>query len=520
MSFLKKLLFVCGFTIGLMGLWGEGLSTPFDTYYYDLSLMGKAERQALNYHSLASNDWTVKDEGKALKVWGDQPLAEGFKVLDPALLFSFNSDYPSGMNDKAQWQGRGANLSLTGGAKAKWSVLSVTFAPQIWYAQNLAFDLAARDNSNLSPYSSFIPNIDWPQRFGDEALYKYDWGDSEIRLDYAGFTLGFGTQSVWLGPARRNALISSTNAAGVPKVDLGFRSFDNALGDFELFFWWGRLRESGYFDANSDNDHSLYSGLSISFRPRFIEGLTLGFHRTMISAWDSKAVKNYLYIIDPNFASSSFGADENDQRASVTFEWTFPSVGFTVYGEWARNDFSDLRRWITVPEHTQAFTLGLAKAVPLSGKDFLVFTAELSDLGNSRDYLINTMGNSRFGFYSHSILSHGYTNDGQIIGAGIGPGSDYQYFSVRYQNPRGYLGFYGERTAVVKDYVYGTVPNQLGDAFKLWTEFGFGIEYLLRFDSFAFFGECKKTYVLNRNFIPYNDGNNFYVQAGFRYVVK
>jgi hypothetical protein len=502
-------------------VWTEPLLTPIDTYYYNLSLLRKAEREALNYHSFTFNNWIVTDDVYKTAGWGDSLLKEGFLILDPSFLFSYNTHYPYGMNDGALWQGRGLNFRANAGVRTKYSIFSVTVSPVVWYAQNVGFSMTPSDPGHANRYSSFIPNIDWPQRHGDNYTLNYDWGDSEIRLDYEGFTLGFGTQNVWLGPTRRNALISSNNAGGIPKMDIGYRDYDTWMGGFEVFVWWGQLQESSYFDdALALSQNRLYTGFSFSFRPDIISGLILGFHRTMVSPWDSFLANDLLTVFNPKTGSGSYGNDENDQRASVTFEWTFPEVGFSLYGEWARNDFGTNRRLMTALEHSSFFSLGMSKVIAAGNDGFFVFNFEISDLLKSRDYLINLTGNGRDGVYSHHIVRQGYTQKGQIIGAGIGPGSDSQYASLRYQTKKGYIGLFFERTAVVKDYIYGNPAAQSGDHWRLQTRINAGIDFLYTIDRWVFFGEFMLMDTLNWNYKAYSDKWNIHLMLGFCYKIR
>ena len=107
---------------------------------------------------------------------------------------------------------------------------------------------------------------DAPQRFGDSACWTYDWGDTEVRWSWKAFTVGFGTQSPWIGPAWLNPVLHSNNAPAYPKFDIGLRKTSIHLpwlgwyiGDVEGRIWIGRTTESDFFDDDSSNDHNIYN---------------------------------------------------------------------------------------------------------------------------------------------------------------------------------------------------------------------------------------------------------------------
>jgi len=129
------------------------------------------------------------------------------------------------------------------------------------------------------------------------------------------------------------------------------------------------------------------------------------------------------------------GDDEHDQMLSLFGRWVLPESGFEVYWEWARNDHSwEFRDLLLEPEHSQAYMLGLQKAVRLSGERIVTVRAELTHLEREPTYVL---GRASPTYYAHHIVTQGYTQKGQIIGAGIGPGGNAQGLGVDYYAPWG-----------------------------------------------------------------------------------
>jgi hypothetical protein len=381
---------------------------------------------------------------------------------------SVNTAAPYGQNDGALWQGRGFNASFTGGVRLEAYGVEATFKPQLAFSQNAVFDYIP---SNLA-YASYIDkaakygyyglsSIDAPQRFGDEPFFTWDWGDTEIRYTWKTLTLGFGTQAIWLGPAQLNPIIHSNNAPSYPKLDIGLRRqpiilpwLNWYIGDIEAHAWWGYLSESDFFDNDNSNDHNLITGFSIAYGlPGVLQGLSIGLNRIMLSKWEDIGPYSLLTPFWPSFIGHAAGADKNDQRASIVFNYLLPKLCLGIYFEWARNDYSPtLDLLIRYPFHTEAYTFGIRKSLTinnfLSGEIMLEITA----LEGSKDY--DRIIGWTTTFYAHHQIAQGHTNKGQWLGAGIGTGGNSQYLGFKLYFPKGYGQIFIQRRNPDLDYTW------------------------------------------------------------------
>lgn len=485
--FLSAFFFMSFFT----GFAQEALKSTEEEYYDFLSLQGITERPTLNYRTLSDSEWNIDENvehpwkknnlGTKRTLWQKESSSENFflkgvdqglflKIYGPEWYNSYNTAAPYGQNDGALWQGKGYNTSLTGGVRLETYGLELTIKPQLSFSQNLSFDYmtpnykAVDSNGNptiyidgASMYGYYgVTSIDAPQRFGNSSLWTFDWGDTELRYSWHTLTVGFGTQSIWLGPAQLNPIIHSNNAASYPKIDIGLRKtpvympwLKWYLGDIELRGWWGKLTESDYFDKITNNNNNLIAGLSVAWGlPGIFKGLTIGLDRTMLSKWDDIDKYSLFQIFIPNMDG---GSDASDQRFSLTFDYQLPSVGFDIYLEWARNDFSPNFDYILrYPFHTQGWTFGAKKSISLNEDFRLKILLELSYLECSADYdrLIGWYST----FYSHHIVTQGYTNGGQWLGAGIGTGGNSQYLGIQFFYPKGNITLFGQRVNPDLDY--------------------------------------------------------------------
>jgi hypothetical protein len=224
------------------------------------------------------------------------------------------------------------------------------------------------------------------------------------------------------------------------------------IGDIEARAWWGYLSESDYFDNDSSNDHNLITGFSIAYGVPFLSGLTIGLNRIMLSKWDAMNYEAILTLLWP-FMEITAGSDENDQRASIVVDYLLPIVGFNIYLEWGKNDYSPgLDPFLRYPFHTEGYTIGLKKSLrftPVFAGEILL---EITKLECSQDYdrLIPWYST----FYAHHLITQGHTNRGQWLGAGIGTGGNSQYLGFKLYFPKGYGQVFVQRRNPDLDYTW------------------------------------------------------------------
>ncbi len=382
---------------------------------------------------------------------------------DPLLRAFANSRFPTTHNDGAVWQGRGLTTALDFGLTAKWRWLTVSAQPTLLFAQNRSFELAPV--SGPDPYVYPWRAIDLPQRFGPGAVWSLDPGQSEVRVDTHGVSVGASTKNMWWGPGIRNAIVMSDNAPGFPHAFIGTsHPIGIGIGDVEAQWIWGRLQQSDWVDPSLPSERFV-TGIVAAYSPSFLSGLSLGFTRVFYG-WvpaggntlgDYFAVFQGLRKRTLATPQNPTGDDEFDQLASVFWRWVLPESGFEVYGEWARNDHSwELRDFLLEPEHSQGYTLGLQKALELQADRVLALNVEFTHLEKSTTDQVRAVPT----YYAHDIVKQGYTQKGQVIGAGIGPGGDSQFLGADLYARWGKAGLFVERIVHDNDaYYHWARPN-------------------------------------------------------------
>ncbi|MDR0910549.1 MAG: capsule assembly Wzi family protein [Spirochaetaceae bacterium] len=494
------------------------LKTTEEDYYDFLVLQGIVERPYLNYRTLSDNRYQILSDNSSSSPlagevgWGGithpwQNLNLGYphqlfgeknsfnslsmQVFGPDLFMSYNTAAPYGQNDGALWQGRGFNASFTTGIRFEGWGVEATLKPQLAFSQNAAFKYMPTSSSmqganyagKADTYGYFWGLVDAPQRFGDKPFFTYDWGDSEVRWSpltlisaftnwsgWDGFdknlTIGFGTQAVWLGPSYLNSILLSNNAPTFPKFDIGIRrqrvtipGLGWYIGDIEFRLWTGQLSESKYFDNDSNNDKWMMNGLSLaySFPDTFswLDGLTFFANRISITPWDFKNLK-YLF---PNKYNADWTGEVSSEDQKITFGaiWVFPKIGFEVYLELGKDDYSNE---IITPWHTLTYTASIKKVFNFTKGVGAELIFELSSMESSRDYLFKQQGG--YTWFMHPNMM-GYTNGGQWLGAGSGYGGNSQYIEFKVFYPKGTSSIFLHRDNPDNNYIWSHTVRSLGN---------------------------------------------------------
>ena len=481
----------------------EVLKSAEEEYYDYLSLTGVTERPALGYRTLSDSTWRFgdvtsfeeNDDGtftrtsvpgaeSARHIWSGNNLGSRYvlwesgspsenwfvrglnqnitlRIYGPDWFNSINTAAPYGQNDGALWQGKGYNTSLSAGARLEAYGFELTLRPQLSFSQNLAFEhLPGVYGNEYSYFTSSGGYIDLVQRYGDSAFWNFDWGDTEARWTWRNITVGFGTQNPWLGPAYLNPMLGSNNAPGYPKLDFGLRKtriiipgLGWNLGTIEGRVWVGKLSQSDYFSSTYPYD-TMINALSASYAPSFIPGLTIGLNRIFLNRWDMKNLSYFWRLFTASNDNDTDG-DGEDQKVSFFADWVFPKIGFKVYFEYGFDDFSS--NMFSNPFHTGIYTAGAAQIIPLkSDKLGSELSFELNFFEMSQDFQLQWQYG---GYYTHGKIRTGYTNRGQVVGAGSGEFGNSQFVQYRLYYPKGETSIFFHRYCPNINYVHNKAVN-------------------------------------------------------------
>jgi len=143
-----------------------------------------------------------------------------------------------------------------------------------------------------------------------------------------------------------------------------------------------------------------------------------------------------------------------------------PKEKAEFYAEFGRNDhsqnFTDL---MLEPEHARAYIIGGRKIFTTAKKTDVELMFELTQLENSSTAWLRPQE----GWYTHYQVRHGYTHRGQVMGAGIGPGSNSQTLGISWIKGVKKLGFTLERVVRNNDFYYEAFASMQNPRFH-WVD--------------------------------------------------
>jgi len=467
-----------------------------------------------------------------------------FQILPFSWQQQYNSDHPYGWNDGSMIPARGYQTMLSGGVFVKLGPLSIQLRPEFVYAQNKSFNgffTSGRSDEELQGYYNFYNLIDDPERFGNKSYSKINWGQSSIRLTFGPASIGLSNENIWWGPGVQNALMFTNNAAGFKHLTLNtVKPIKTPIGSFEAQIIAGRLEGSGFTPLAQTTlstgagvfipynpDTRYLSGFNISYQPKWVPGLFIGFTRDFVAYQsDVNSFKDYFPFFFP-VQKKTTGVEGDpfarDQRLGMYARWIFQKAHAEVYFEYALNDNSyNYRDFIGSPDHSRAYVFGITKLIPFNHKkdEFIQINGEIDQLSQSVDRLVRPAG----GFYQHFQVAQGYTNLGQVLGAGTGSGGNLQSTNISWVKGLKKLGVGFERYEHNAD-LYNTEIQDLNGQSRRWVDFALAAYGAWNYKNLIFSAKVQgikslnyewtlKDYTPDEYYIPHNDVFNFHGELG------
>ncbi|AWW33024.1 hypothetical protein DN752_02245 [Echinicola strongylocentroti] len=395
------------------------------------------------------------------------------KMLPEIIKGQYNSNYAFGINDGAMIPNTGLQTLISAGVYLKYGRWSLQFQPELVTAQNLPFQGFPEEHwgSTWEQYYEWLNTADIVERYGHYAYVEYLLGQSHIKYNYKNLAIGISSENIWWGPGKRNSLLMSNNAPGFLHATLETtKPFETNIGRFEGQLIAGKLNNSGYLPPGSDyrfrqtplyvpkpdEDDRYLAGITLNYQPKWLPGLTLGYSSVSQMYWrDMDSFDDFLPIFNGGKRPADvvdLDAMQRNQLSAGYFRWASPGKLFEFYGEYGTNGNSKtFREMFMYPDLNRAFTLGFTKYIQLKDPDtYLGVQFETTQTGQSvRENIL-----AKKSWYTHPYVRHGYTNNGQVMGAGNGPGSNVIFAEVSWNRNFTKLGFQFERIVYNNDFYY------------------------------------------------------------------
>ena len=404
----------------------------------------------------------------------------------------FNSKYPYGKNNGSMLRSTGFQKRLSTGIAFSFGIIDFQFQPELVWTQNRdyqGFPDSFADNVWSNRYLRTWMRIDYPERFGEKSLIRLLPGQSHFNLNFWNLSIGFSTENLWWGPGKENSLIMSNNATGFPHLHLSTTTpFETPIGALEFKVIAGKLVSSGFPPPSPNrgtkpswlrrinSDWRYLNGAVLTWQPKWVPGLYLGAARVIQNYSDSVKRRKEFFPIAMNLLRENDVRRNDftkDQIASVFARWAIPNAQGEIYFEYGKSDASwNIRDLLMSPEHSRAYIFGLTKLQKIES-NWLEVSMEITHLEQSKTGSLRDDP----GWYVNRGTRQGYTNFGEIIGAGIGTGGNMQTFNVSWICETNKFGFRLDRLVHDNDFYYRKIYNTSNNTSGNWVDLSPGLIY-------------------------------------------
>lgn len=453
--------------------------------------------------------------------------------LPISLTQQYNTIAPMGWNDGAMIPAKGYQMLLSAGLYTSYGPLSFQFRPEYVYAANPNFETFPLTESNdvRLVHVEYINHHSILERFGEEKYQYLGWGQSSINLAINKFSIGLSTENLWWGPGQRNSLIMSNNAPGFLHFSLNTRvPIKTFIGSFEGQLISGKLKEDPSLDFPEEEyiidginnkwpkvqDWRYINGLSINYHPKWVPGLFIGMNRIFQVYRDDmgNSFNDYFPVVSPFQKKNVKNEEEKnrDQIASLFLRWVLKESKAEFYIENGWNDHSStIWDLFDSPEHSRAYLIGFSKIFILDSQKetYLKFNFENTQMQETADRIVRPAG----AWYRHGKNRQGYTNENQVIGAGIGPGGNSQTLDFSVWNNEKVWGLQLERYAHNMDFYYDAYT----DYNHKWVDLNFNTYAYRRFGDVGVQAKLNTAWMRNYQWQFENNKFNIQVQIALNY---
>ena len=441
------------------------------------------------------------------------------KILPIDFNINYSSHHPYNRNNGSMITNRGYQQLISAGIYLELGPLSIQLKPENIFANNKDYEGFWEGHYDITWAKRYIlwNRIDLPERYGENSYKKTTFGQSSIRLNYKALSIGISSENIWWGPSVRNGIMMSNNAQGFNHITLNTRKpIRTHIGNFEFQLATGRLEPSGFKPPNIDREYAgtklyvpkvtqnggdgiwrFFQGYTINYSPKWISGFNIGLTR-WVQMYGEMFEGNYTWMADANDGAkvglfpvfNNFlrkndkvvaYEQETDQAASAYFRWVWQDSKAEIYAEFGHNDSKfNFRDLLSDSDHSRAITFGIHKLFDSKKKDYQWdFQWEWTQMEQTAGRLVRNASS----WYQHGRVYHGFTNNGEVIGAGIGPGSNSHYLSLAKLDKNKRLGIAIEIIDHDNDFYYLAFENSR-DFRRYWKDYNFNLFLEKKFKNF------------------------------------
>jgi hypothetical protein len=451
-----------------------------------------------------------------------------------------NSLQPISFNDGNMYPARGWQERYTYGVNLKLLIFDINYQPEKLTVQNLAQEYYpgyTGDGNFMFKYFGMVANyIDNFRQFGDNRIEETTLGQSRVGIKFKYIAAGISNENFWWGPGKRNSLVFTNNASGFKHYYLKtVEPIKTYIGSFEFSGVVGKLDSTKFGDIDQELlnvcrpckffknlDEREIDGITINYQPKWIPNFYLGYAYSRQFYRHAKDAKGDTV----NFFSKNLPKQE---IGSMFFRFAMPEDIAEFYGEIGMPNEAPWP-WKFFKENVKpAYIFGATKIVPLKLFDsYLKLNVEFTQLQimDPRQTFYKgyaNVGGQPNSWYLSTIVNQGWSNNGQLMGSSIGPGSNNQSISLSWNKGYNKIGIFVERTSFNNDFYsvayitpyYGIFEprfnqNTYGSYNKYWVDMTQRIEFqIMPIKNILLSASFTNTHALNYRWIRIEDGSKY-----------
>jgi hypothetical protein len=449
-----------------------------NSFYDDIHLMDyQRTKQLLNdSNGIITNSFFIRSTSSFQFL--QSKLKGTTKDIVQSINFSFdqqnNSLQPISFNDGNMYPARGWQERYSYGVNLKLLIFDINYQPEKLIVQNKTQEYYAGEPGEfMFKYFGMVANnIDNFRQFGYDRIEETTLGQSRVGIKTKYIAAGISNENIWWGPGKRNSLVFTNNAAGFKHYYLKtVEPIKTYIGSFELAGVVGKLDTTKYTDIDQDLlnvcqackvfknlDEREIDGITINYQPKWTPNFYIGY------AYSRQFYRHATNALGDtvNFFSKDLPKQE---IGSMFFRFTLPDDHAEFYGEMGMPNESPWP-WKFFKERMRpGFVFGATKLVPLKLFDsYFSLNVEFTQLQlmNPRDIFYEGYpfaGGKPSSWYLSTIVKQGWSNNGQLMGSSIGPGSNNQSISLSWNKGYNKIGFFVERTVFNNDFYHSVYYN-------------------------------------------------------------
>ena len=512
------------------------ISSAQNSFYDDIRLMDyQRTKQLLNdSNGVINNSFLIRSTSSFQFL--QSKLKGTSKDVVQSINFSFdqqnNSIQPISFNDGNMYPARGWQERYSYGVNLKLLIFDINYQPEKITVQNLRQEYYPGnkgDGNFIFKYFGMVANnIDNFRQFGYDRIEETTLGQSRAGIKFKYIAAGVSNENIWWAPGKRNSLVFTNNAAGFNHYYLkSVEPIKTYFGNFEFAGVVGKLETTKYRDIDQsllnaceickvykNLDEREIDGITINYQPKWVPNFYIGY------AYSRQFYRNATDALGEtvNFFSKELPKQE---IGSMFFRFAMPEDNAEFYGEMGMPNESPWP-WKFFKERMRpGFVFGATKLVPLKFfNSYLSLNVEFSQLQlmNPRDILYEGYpwaGGKPNSWYLSTIIKQGWSNNGQLMGASIGPGSNNQSISLSWNKGYNKIGVFVERTIFNNDFYYSVyynpyAANGYGYYNRYWVDLTQRLELqMMPIKNILLSASFTNTNVLNYRWIRVEDGSAY-----------